>query len=407
MLLLNCFMATASSGFVEDASSAIEKFHIDCESPDWQLWPVSLCGPVLIVDAQRNAISNEPLPDFKKEGRYYAGLLPDNIPLANTAVDWLGKRRVVLMYPLPKDSLNAERLIAHEAFHRIQPKLSLPMREVSNPHLESIEGRYYLLLELRALKRARDKSDSGSLFDAWHFRNKRYQAFPEAKASEQALEINEGLAEYTGIKAVNQHSFEEAWFSQLGAIEQQGSLGRQFAYSSFPAWLLVLDKVGVDWKPKVSADFFVDDVVAERFAQDIELHSPSIERYQGSELLAELNRKEQERLKKREQLLASYQQHPIALPLQEMSMTFDPGGVTNLEPEGTHYKPLTISDHWGKLTSAQGGLISSDYQLLTLYCEPNDLSVHGKGINCGEHWQLDLKAGWLYDLKTREVTSRQ
>jgi hypothetical protein len=99
-------------------------------------------------------------------------------------------------------------LIAHELFHRMQGQLYLPkMRGGNNLHLDMLDGRYYLRLEWRALgsalKANTDVNRRKAAFDALVFRGARYQIFPDAAEQEQALELNEGLAEYTGVRAGN------------------------------------------------------------------------------------------------------------------------------------------------------------------------------------------------------------
>jgi hypothetical protein len=62
-------------------------------------------------------------------------------------------------------------------------------------------------LEWRALSRAlqasTDEERREAAADAVLFRAERYRLFPGAQAQEQALELNEGLAEYTGVRVGN------------------------------------------------------------------------------------------------------------------------------------------------------------------------------------------------------------
>jgi hypothetical protein len=74
--------------------------------------------------------------------------------MANTAIDWQGDRWAMVMLPLPEDAYTRRVLLAHESFHRIQPKLGLTSKEVANAHLDTVEGRYLMQLEWRALAAA-------------------------------------------------------------------------------------------------------------------------------------------------------------------------------------------------------------------------------------------------------------
>ena len=132
------------------------------------------------------------------------GYLPKDVIIANTAVDWSGTRWTMVQWPLPQSSLPRNRLLAHELFHRIQPDLHLQAASSDNPQLDSLEGRFWLQLEWKALAAALTQSgeaQSRSIHDALAFRAERHKVFPGSQESERALELNEGLAQYTGLSA--------------------------------------------------------------------------------------------------------------------------------------------------------------------------------------------------------------
>ena len=82
------------------------------------------------------------------------------------------------------------RPFMHELFHRIQPGLGLIAPPLATnagepSHLDSLEGRYWLRLEWRALARALGASGAArtsAIADALAFRAARYQRFPGASA---------------------------------------------------------------------------------------------------------------------------------------------------------------------------------------------------------------------------------
>src|SRR5213080_2217772 len=105
---------------------------------------------------------------------------------------------------------------------------------------------------------ARSSTRSGSkeerkrdVADALYFRNYRRSLFPAADAKEDALEMNEGMAEYTGFK-LSTSSPEEyavavaAWLR--AAPTRTPSYGRSFAYTSGPAYGGLLDTASKDWR---------------------------------------------------------------------------------------------------------------------------------------------------------------
>ncbi len=168
-------------------------------------WPRKLYGPMLFVDdSTHTAWANMPDNDglLKPDGEIYKGILPKSMIIANTSVNWGGKRWSMIRWPLPADHDDRLSLVLHESFHRIQDGLNLPAHDPTADHLSTREGRIYFFLELQALKSAlnkpRDKR-KGDLVSALLFREKRQQLFPGTFNNERLLEANEGLAEYTGV----------------------------------------------------------------------------------------------------------------------------------------------------------------------------------------------------------------
>ena len=188
---------------IKQATIAFTELKETLDKEAGKLWNYKLDGPVLLIDKKtRIIIANEQdgIGELIKQGDYYAGIFPENINFANSATDWNGKRWT--MHTLPLAESKKERLsnLIHESFHRIQPFIGFDsLNETQSAHLDTREGRIYLKLELEALKEAlnSDKPEN-HINNALLFRQYRHQLFPEAEISENSLEINEGMAEYTG-----------------------------------------------------------------------------------------------------------------------------------------------------------------------------------------------------------------
>ncbi|MCZ2970966.1 hypothetical protein NYY93_28515, partial [Acinetobacter baumannii] len=85
---------------------------------------------------------------------------PPDALVANTAIDWSGTRWTQLLWPLPQDDARRRTLLAHEMFHRLQPALPIARpAEGGNDHLDTLDGRYLLQLEWRALAAALSAND--------------------------------------------------------------------------------------------------------------------------------------------------------------------------------------------------------------------------------------------------------
>ena len=171
-----------------------------CERDAGRLWGVSLCGPLVIFDpATGTRATSQPEPEGP----------PPRFPgFADGPVSWGGLRWFAFpLYMLPeKDADARQQLMLHGLFHRIQPELGF-MATASdgfNEHLDTLEGRVWMQLEWRALRRALESSGSDraeAIADALAFRRERRRLFPGAADNERRDEIREGLASYTGIAA--------------------------------------------------------------------------------------------------------------------------------------------------------------------------------------------------------------
>src|SRR5258708_4143208 len=74
------------------------------------------------------------------------------VVVANTATTWNGVHWTMIMWgSICERSVPRRRLMLHECFHRIQDEAGLPAGANDNAHLDSLDGRYWFLLELRAL----------------------------------------------------------------------------------------------------------------------------------------------------------------------------------------------------------------------------------------------------------------
>jgi hypothetical protein len=168
-----------------------------------RLWGRSLAGPLLFVDpVTRTMLADSADVEGRLTpwGAFYTGQLPPSENAANTAFRWAGRTWAMIMWPPTADSLQRRVLFAHELWHRIQGDLGLPSTAPDNAHLGTRDGRLWLRLEGRALRRAIDAPGAArtrAIGDALAFRRQRQARFPGADSTERLLEMHEGLAEYT------------------------------------------------------------------------------------------------------------------------------------------------------------------------------------------------------------------
>ncbi|MCD9006944.1 hypothetical protein LDO31_11990 [Luteimonas sp. XNQY3] len=375
-----------------------------CERDGGALWGESLCGPVLLVDpADRAVIANQQDPGgvLVEQDGVFIGTLPPTAILANTRVQWSGTDWTQLLWPLPQEGSLLRVLLTHEMFHRIQPRLGLTRNEAGNRHLDTLEGRYLLQLEWRALARAVMAVDAdvrrAHVVDALAFRSERRRLFADAAAEEAALEINEGIAEYTGVRLGLSRDEERRAFAVFDLARFLGSPSfvRSFAYASGPAYGLLLDDADPEWRGRLDADADLGALLARALRIEAAVPADPDTRHRRYDADGSLRTAEEARDRDRLDRVARWRdtlvEGPVlVLPLQNMNLQFNPQTLAALDDIGTVYPTLRLTDTWGELAVVEGGaaLVHADYRSATVAL-PQD----GDGTQ-GEGWTLTLTPGW-------------
>jgi hypothetical protein len=209
-----------------------------CERDGGRLWGVSICAPMVIGDAHTHTIAtSQPPPDAPR---------PPLIGLLNGPIQWGDTMWAALTWDTIANWPPRTRgeAFAHESFHIVQQRLGLGVGLSANEQLDTLDGRYWLRLEWRALARALRESGrrrADAVRDALAFRRARQARFPGAADNERALEINEGLASYTQtvLAAPSPAGAVARGLELLAGAEDADSFVRTFAYTSGPAYGLL------------------------------------------------------------------------------------------------------------------------------------------------------------------------
>lgn len=390
--------ATALAQDYRLQAAAATELQAMCNRDRGQLWGASLCGPLLIVDGstrQAYATQRDGLALFALTANGgWVGTLPQGVPVANTSVDWASVRWIMVVGPLPEDATERRVLLAHEAWHRIQASINLPMRDANAAHLETERGRYLMRLELRALSTAllsSRRARQQALRDALAFRLARHAAFPEAASQEATLDRNEGLASYTGVKLGAGDEANLFAARTLESYDRHDAFARAYAYASGPAYGLLLDEYQPDWRGALGgyapADLLVSRVRARALSsRDLQRRA---ERYGGPQIAAA----ERTRAEAQRQLVANLRARFAAGPRLELSLgqmqfEFDPNRVTPVEGLGSVYERLTLRDRWGEFRATEGALIAPDFSRLVA-------STPAPGGLSGPGWSLQLAPGYV------------
>jgi hypothetical protein len=361
-----------------------------CEREGGRLWGVSLCGPMVIADAATRSIAtNQPAPDASR---------PAALGFANAAMNWGGIRWSTYVWSIISagNAQQRARLMMHELFHRVQPELKLFVGEGQNDHLDTLEGRYWLQLEWRALAKALGASGVtrlDALRDALAFRAARRAAFPEAAENERRVEINEGLAQYTGT-VTSVSSAADATSDAIAQLEeapQHPTFLRSFAYPTGAAYGILLDGWSPGWTRRISAtDDIGQLVMTAAKVQAFESADDAAKRYGGPALRVVEEKRDAEQKVRVADLRRRFVEGPVVTLPRGRNASFTNTGMTPIPGAGTIYASYRVKGDWGTLEAANV-LVSPDGNTLTL---PGPARVDGATL-AGADWTITLAAGWV------------
>jgi len=368
------------------------------------LWNVDLYGPILLVDPKNREV-------FANEGDssgvlipgsgIFKGKLPNDINIANTSIRWKGKNWAMILLPLSADRSERLNLITHELFHRAQPLLELSTINTENNHLDKEHGRMYLRLELEALRQAIQSSSleaaSPHIINAMMFRELRHQMYKDSDSTENMLELNEGLAEYTGLimSGRSQKEMVEHLMKSVRDFQHSKTFVRSFAYQTIPLYGFLTRKfVREFWSRDITKRSNLTAYFMRSFnikiPIDIETYTSKVWlNYNGAQISREEKKREEDNAKLINEMTIKFVKNPhLEIPFERMNVSFDPGNLIPLENYGTVYPNLRITDNWGILTVEDGALLSADWSKVTVTAPEENTNhfVKGKG------WRLELNS---------------
>jgi hypothetical protein len=365
-----------------------------CDRDGGKLWGVSLCGPMVIADPATGTIAtNQPAPEAAR---------PRNLGFGNAIAKWGGVEwstfswKVLSSFDQPSRGL----LMMHELFHRVEGPLGLMTEDGQNSHLDTLEGRYWQLLEWRALAKALGSSGTeraSAVRDALAFRAARRQMFPAAAANEVREEIREGLAHYTATvtTASSPQDAASKAILQLADFAQRESLVRDFGYASGSAYGILLDAWSPGWTRQVKGP----EDLAERLRIAAGIAVAGLDSRETAERAAlkydsaSLRKAEEKRAAEQKAKLAELRKRFVdgpVLVLPNAGGSFSSSGITPIPGVGTVFPEVHVTAAWGVLQAAQV-LRPDDRSNITV---PAPASAQGSTLE-GEGWTLKIATGWV------------
>jgi hypothetical protein len=319
--------------------------------------------------------------------------------LVNAPVQWGGVAWSAYVWQMiPKDRGERGRLFMHELFHCIQPRLGLTTggSADTSTHLDSLEGRYWMRLEWRALARALAASGAvrtSAIADALAFRAARHQHFPGAAAAEHPVEINEGIATYTQyvLGSDSPEDASRAALLTLSASEAGTSFVRTFAYASGAGYGLLLEALSPGWHRKITAASDLGQLLAAAAGVTaVPDAMAAAARYDGASLRAAEEQRDREQQAIIAELRRRYVDGPVLVVPRAGSGSINNMGATVVPGAGTVFRAMQNKGAWGFFDARDGALVSADGQTISL---PAPVVVDATTLK-GDGWTATVGPGW-------------
>jgi len=408
LVFVTCSAAQSSSIDTKLATQYFQQLKQTSDRDGGKTWGLPMYGPIMFVDPRSgNVVANQADLEHKlvPQDGLFVGTLPREISPANTAMDWAGIHWTMVMWPVSDFRQARERLLLHESFHRLQEKLGLPARDAVNAHLDTLNGRIWIQMEWRALERALRQAGPArraAIADALLFRTYRRSLFPEAANNENALELNEGLAEYTGMKLSSADLGETVMRADLILRQARNNptFARSFAYVSGPAYGVLLDLNGRPWRVGMKPSADLGALLQQRYGITIRVSEAAaraaLSRYDGEEIVTVETQQEQRRKQQIAGARKKFLDGPVLLLSlsPDVNYSYDPNNVIGIDATNTVYPTLRLVDGWGVLTVSNGAWLERDQMghiVRARVPAPPDLSSRPLK---GEGWSLELANEW-------------
>jgi hypothetical protein len=402
--------ATAQSSSIDTklAAQYFRELKQTSDRDNGKTWGVPLYGPMIFVDPRsRNVVANQADLEHRlsPQDGVFTGTLPNELNPANTAFEWAGVHWTMVLWPVSEFRQSRERLLLHECFHRLQEKLGLPARDAVNAHLDTLNGRIWIQMEWRALERALRQTgpaQRSAIADALLFRHYRRSLFPDSANNENALELNEGLAEYTGVKLSSADLRETAVRANLILRQARNNptFARSFAYISGPAYGALLDLSGKPWRASMKQSSDLGALLQQGYGITVRVSETAaraaLSRYEGEEIVTVETQQEQRRNQQIAEARKKFIDGPVLLLSlsSEVRYSYDPNNVIGIDASNTVYPTMRLVDAWGVLTVSNGAWVERDasgHVISARVPAPSDLSARPLK---GDGWSLELTDGW-------------
>ena len=362
-----------------------------------ELWSLNLHSPILLLDSVNDiAYTNFPLLAFqqKQEKKVFVHKLKSYPDFNGPIIQWKDRTWIAVYLPWKAGIKEKLAFLAHESFHIKQVKLGIKGSFLSYPYLSTSRGKHLMNLELQELVKALDTSDiverKNHIKKALSIRGYRYKEFPQSEELEKQAELNEGLAEYTGLMYAGYSQDELVkYYGTAIKILAEGNTEAGYPYLSGSLYAFLNDRSMQKWKNFIPENS-ISDICANLYSVDsLEIvHSLKNDFLSTAYALPKDSNNQEKEL---QIFLREYfSQRQLILSLSGSSVNFGSSLVFSLENLGTVYNSIIITSNWGKLEVGEKGKVLISQKESKIVLNADSLTLKENLIK-GENWQLLLK----------------
>lgn len=357
-----------------------------------ELWNIQLDAPIIIIDHFNNkmaitAIENGNVQAIQEEQ------WDNKVPLANSFFEYGEKKHVTVVHAALMNAPCEQRvnLLAHEIFHLHQNSLGIENQVSANPHMDEVEGRALLQIEMKNLQQALE-GDWQSLYDALYIRAYRQSLYPSN--NEDLYELNEGLAEYTGAKLSNANMQEYT----KGRLDYDISRGytNAFGYATGSAYAVLLDELYPKWRQDNDLAYGMAHLIRKAnpqyaFTVDDAYLKKLLNKYDYDKILSA----EKEELKsfgdvdQFEELLQP-ETPKLYLVNNKINFTYNPNDRIIALRDAVLLRNMALTGEWGQIHAKTGIVRPNNWSAFYLL-PPKKITENGAE---GDDYRIQLNQGW-------------
>lgn len=386
------------------------------EPASLKLWDVNLWSDkILVIDYDYTIYTLDSSIDGETKDSilYFTKADPTKLSFTNTTQDYNGKHYATVTIESVADSSST---IIHELFHLVHLK-DKHLKADPISYLDEYEARELLRLEYAALRNTLEmikqnqniEKISTSFGDAFLFRKLRQSKYSSTLKDELELETVEGLANYTGIKLSSVSNKYSQTIEEINGREEADTYTRAFAYATGPAYGLIFDYLGINWKKGLDEIYNFLEIYENQQAEQVVISDSTIEAVRARCNYEEINTEEltkkftyEKQLQHYDSLLLKSPTLKVTLPVEDYSISYNMYGTLSIKNVGLIYSQVEGMDLSNKAFGnfktkenvdvlGMAGILNLDDTDIFIFPLPE--KIEGNVLE-SKYYEMKLNEGW-------------